>query len=51
MMELKLRTKSSCRGASAGARTQAPFLGIFLNNNFLENDDGAWVPVQLDASC
>ena len=25
--------------------------GVFLNNNFPNNDNGAWIPTQLDAPC
>ena len=48
-VDLNTRMKSSRRGASIGAVSQAPFLflGVFLKNNLTNNDNGAWVTAQL----
>ena len=49
--DLNITMKSPRLGASNGAWTQAQFLffEVFLNDNFPNNDNGAWLPAQLDA--
>ena len=51
--DLNIRMKSSRRGESNCAVTQARFLffGVFFKNNFTNNDNRAWVTAQLDALC